>query len=182
IGANAANSRYNGLQIGLTRRFTKGLGFGVAYTYSKSDDNASGYRDLLPNNFDDRNFWGPSTFDTRHVMVINFVYVLPIFKDRSRLSGKVLGGWQLSGVSQFQTGTPVSVTTADDFAGVGTGSGLQYWNMNGDPYLSGSDRKFSKAPGDGNLWFRTKNADGTSLFTAPRAGTFSNGTRNPVYN
>jgi len=62
--------------------------------YSKSEDNASGYRDLLPNNFDDRNFWGPSTFDTRHVMVINAVYGLPVFKDRSRLSGKLLGGWQ----------------------------------------------------------------------------------------
>jgi len=182
MGENAANSRYNGLQIGLNRRFTKGLAFGFAYTLSKSDDNSSNYRELLPNNFDDRNFWGPATYDTRHVVVINFVYAVPLFKDRSKLSGKLLGGWQLTGVTQFQTGTPFTVTSADDFAGVGPGSGSQYWNKNADATVARGDRRFSYATGDGNYLFRVKNADGSPIFTAPGAGTFGNQTRNTIYN
>ena len=39
------------------------------------------------------------------------------------LAGKLLGGWQITGVSQFQTGTPFTVATARRFAGVGTGAG-----------------------------------------------------------
>ena len=180
---NEANSRYNGLQIGVNRRFTKGLLFGVAYTFSKSTDDGSAQRDIIPNAFDAHNLYGPSDFDRRHVMVLNVVYQLPIFKDQSRLSGKLLGGWTISAVSQFQTGTPFSVATGDDFAGVGPGSGPQLWIVNGDPMLDRGDRKFSLSNSDGNYWFRVKNADGTSIFTAPAAGTISSqSVRNFLYN
>ena len=57
-------------------------------------------------------------------MVLNAIYELPIFNNRSSLMGKLLGGWTISAVSQLQTGTPFSIGTNDDFAGVGRfGSG-----------------------------------------------------------
>ena len=117
---NDANSIYNSLQINWNKRFTSGFGFGVAYTLSASNDDGSNQRDIIPNAYNAHNLWGPSEFDTRHVLVINYIYDLPIFRDHSKLTGKLLGGWQISGITQFQTGTPCGVGTADDFAGAGT--------------------------------------------------------------
>lgn len=184
---NDANSMYHGLQVSANRRFTNGLLFGVAYTLSKSEDDGSAQRDVVPNAFDVSNLWGPSTFDRRHVLVLNAVYQLPFFKDKSTLAGKLLGGWTLSAISQFQTGTPFTIATGDDFAGVGTGSGPQFWIINGDPKLSRGDRAFSQGSSDNNRWFQisqpgqTCNPSSTAdtndpskcIFTRPPAGTIS---------
>ena len=170
---NEANSTYNGFQVGVNRRYSKGLLFGLAYTLSKSYDDGSAQRDVIPNAFDAHNLWGPSTFDTRHVAVINVVYDLPIFRNRTNLVGKTLGGWQISAVTQFQTGTPGTVATGDDFAGVGPGSGSQIWNVNGNPTLDNGKKAFSYANSDSNYWFATTNADGSPIFTRPAAGTFT---------
>lgn len=178
---NEANSLYNGLQIGVTRRFTSGFSYGVAYTYSKSEDNGSAQRDIIPNAFDASNLWGPSGFDRRHVMVINGIYELPFFQDKSTLSGKLLGGWTVTAVSQFQTGTPGSVGTGDDFAGVGPGSGGQLWIVNGDPKKDRGDRQFSQGTSDQNFYINTT-ASGAPIFTRPAQGTFSTQkTRNLIY-
>jgi hypothetical protein len=170
---NESNSRYNGLQVALNRRFTQGLSFGLAYTLSKSSDSGSQQRDIIPNAFDASTLYGPSDFDRRHALVINFVYQLPFFKDGKSLAGKVLGGWTVSGVSQFQTGTPFSIATGDDFAGVGPGSGAQFWIINGNPILDSGDKKFAANTSDPSYWFAVKNSDGTAIFTKPTAGTFS---------
>jgi hypothetical protein len=170
---NDANSIYHGLQLGATRRFTRGLSFGAAYTYSKSEDDGSAQRDVIPNAFDASALRGPSDFDRRHVMVVNAIYELPFFRDQSHWTGKLLGGWTLTAVSQWQTGTPLSIRTGDDFAGVGPGSGSQFWVVNGNPKLSRDKRKFSTSTTDQNFWFAVKNPDGTPIFTQPTAGTFT---------
>jgi hypothetical protein len=183
ITNNEANSLYHGLQIGVNRRFSKGLLFGVAYTYSKTWDDGSAQRDIIPNAFDAGNLWGPSSQDRRHVLVLNYIYELPFFRDHSTLVGKLLGGWQINGVSQFQTGTPFTIATGDDFAGVGSGSGSQIWNRNGDPFLSRGERAFSESTADQNFWFRPRNQDGTPIFTPPANGTFTTQeNRNLLYN
>ncbi|MBK5291888.1 MAG: carboxypeptidase regulatory-like domain-containing protein [Acidobacteriia bacterium] len=170
ITNNEANSRYNGFQLGINRRFTRGFAYGFAYTYSKSSDNGSAQRDVIPNAFDANNLWGPSTFDTRHVAVINFMYELPILRGNTELLGKLLGGWQITGVTQFQSGTPGTVATGDDFAGVGTGSGSQIWNRNSDIVYT---KQFSPARNDPNFWFQPRNGS-TPIFTEPARGTFTN--------
>jgi hypothetical protein len=189
---NDANSMYNGLQIGVNRRFVSGFSYGVAYTYAKSMDDGSSQRDVIPNAFDAHNLWGPSYFDNRHTLVLNYIYELPLFKDKSRLTGKVLGGWQITGVAQFQTGTPVTIGSNSDFAGIGgvgnlqdnpgDNRAIQIWNVSGDPKLSRGEQAFGLAARDGNLWFKTTNPDGSPLFTAPAAGTFtSQRNRNLIY-
>src|SRR5262249_40446892 len=55
---------------------------------------------------------------------------------RSDLAGRVLGHWQVTGVYQYQSGSPFSVRSNDDFAGVGAGSGSQFWNLGGDPNIA----------------------------------------------
>lgn len=171
VTGNEANSQYNGLQLSVNRRFSDGLSFGMAYTLSKVNDAGSAQRDVVPNAYDTSNLWGPATYDRRHVMVLNAIYELPIFKDRSKLSGKLLGGWTVSAVSQMQTGTAGSIGTGDDFAGVGTGSGSQFWQVGGNPTLDPSDQKFAVNRTDPNFWFRIADANGNPLFTKPANGT-----------
>jgi hypothetical protein len=115
--------------------------------------------------------------------VINVIYELPFLRNRSTLAGKLLGGWQLTAVTQFQSGLPFTVGSADDLAGVGGRGNLndnidrvreiQIWNVNGDPKLSSGEQRFSEGAGDQNFWFRTTNGDGSPIFTAPAAGTFT---------
>ncbi|MGE0102718.1 MAG: TonB-dependent receptor [Blastocatellales bacterium] len=175
ISGNEASSMYHGLQLEANRRFTNGFSFGAAYTYSKSNDDGSGPRDIIPNAYDASNVWGPSSFDRRHVMVLNAVWELPFFRDKSAWTGKVLGGWTLSAVSQMQTGTPftVGVRGGADVAGVGPGSGGQWSVITGDPKLDRSERAFTSGPGQSNFWFRTTNPDGSPIFSNPAAGTFN---------
>jgi hypothetical protein len=181
ITGNEANSIYHGFQVGANRRFSNGFLFGVAYTLSKSDDNGSAQRDVIPNAYDASPLWSPSDFDRRHVLVVNAAYVLPIFRDKSKFTGKVFGGWTLSGVSQWQSGTPFSISFGDDDAGVGPGSGSQLAIVNGDPKLSGGDRAFASNNSDPAFWFRTTNG-GSPIFSRPPQGTFNNSrVRNLLY-
>lgn len=181
---NEANSLYNGFQLGVTRRFTQGLSFGLAYTYSKSEDSGSAQRFVIPNAYDASNLWGPSDFDRRHVAVINGIYEFPFLRNRSGFVGQVLGGWAVSFVSQFQTGTPISVRTGDDFAGVGSGSGEQFWVVNGDPTISRDERRFSESSSDQNFWFNGSRSNNIPVFFAePTRGTFNTQrVRNLIYN
>ena len=173
LGENAARSEYNGLQFNLTRRFSDGLSFGAAYTYSASNDNADNRRDRVWNNFDDSNFWGPADYDTRNALVVNWVYELPIFRNASSAALKTaLGGWTISGVMQYQTGFPRTVGRNQDYAGIGE-SVFQPWEVNGDPTLPGGERQFSQGTTDNAFFFRTTDSSGSPLFSAPAAGTFS---------
>ena len=168
--SNDSRSLYNSLQVNLTRRFSKGLAFGFAYTYSRSYDWGSNKRDVLPDAYDAQQFYGPSDFDTPNVAVANYVYDLPFFSHAKGLTGSALGGWQLSGTIQAQSGTPLTVSTSNDYAGVGSGSGAQIWNINGPISYP---HQFASSTGSSNYWFTVTNPDGTAIFTAPAAGTFT---------
>ncbi len=170
LGENAARSEYNGFQVEANRRFKNGLLFGAAYTYSESKDNADGRRDQIYNNYDDSNFWGWSDFDTRHVAVINFVYELPILKNAAGAARTLLSGWQLSGILQFQTGTPLTIGRSGDNAGIGV-SQFEPYEVLGDFELE--NKAFSQGRDDSNFYFRTTDGSGNPLFVAPQPGTFS---------
>ncbi len=178
---NDGTSKYNALQINLTRRYSRGLTFGAAYTLSKLEDNGSTQRTIIPNAYDASNMWGPANYDRRHVAVFNFVYELPFLREQKSLVGKIAGGWQVSMVTQLQTGTPFWVGTNDDNAGVGPGSGNSTegvpstpWNITGDTGVG--NQAFSEGAADQNFWFNPK------AFAKPAAGTFVGpGTRNQVY-
>jgi len=182
---NAGRSEYNSFQLEANRRFSQGLLIGFAYTYSKSFDNASQRRDILWNTYDDRNFWGPSNFDTRHMVNVNYVYELPWFRSSAGLKRTLLGGWQASGNVQWQTGTPFSVVTNDDFAGIG-GVGSVQINHNGQSNpQNGQAWQLSGAITYPSQFAAGGAADPARYFLAnvsrPAAGTFSNQTRNMFF-
>ncbi|MGI8990052.1 MAG: TonB-dependent receptor, partial [Bryobacteraceae bacterium] len=184
---NVASSRYNSLQVSWNRRFSQGIQFGAAYTLSKSSDDGSDQRDIIPDTYFAHNLYGPSTFDTRHILIASFLYDLPLFRSQNNLAGKILGGWQVSGIAQFQTGQPNSVTVGNDYAGVGQDGSLQngggqFWVKNGNPGIVG--QLAHNGANDPALWFTTTNKDGSPIFTAPAKGTFNlqNNIRDIIYN
>ena len=107
-----ANSAYNSLQASLEKRFAHGLQFTAAYTFSKSFDEASSFEGIL-NPIDPRRSRSLSAFDARHRLVFSYYWELPVPK-YSGARGQILNGWALSGITTFQTGFPIRITTLDD--------------------------------------------------------------------
>jgi hypothetical protein len=113
----SSNSRYNSLQISLTKRFSRGLQFLSAYTLGKSTDYYSGgtINDLFVLAGDQFNWklnYGPSDFDRRHRFVTSFVYDLP----KTRRVRRLLNNWQVNGILILQTGTPFSIIDSPNLA------------------------------------------------------------------
>lgn len=109
---NIGNSNYNSLQISVEKRTTKGLTFLAAYTFSKSFDYGSTFEDTI-NPFDFKKSYALSQFDARHRFVISYIWQLPLPKYEG-LAGKLVNGWSLSGITTFQSGTPIRITSNAD--------------------------------------------------------------------
>ena len=74
---NTGGAFYHAMQANLRRRMTNGFLFGAAYTWSKSLDYGSSNGTNIPNAYDNSIMYGPSDFDTRHVLVLNYVWNIP---------------------------------------------------------------------------------------------------------
>jgi hypothetical protein len=98
-------SNYNGLQVNVKRRLSRGLLWTAAYTWSHSFALAR-FDPLVPDNHS-RN-WGPQSSDRRHVLQLSYAYDLP--RPGQALNNRALGiltdGWNLSGITSFSTGAP----------------------------------------------------------------------------
>lgn len=120
---STGTSNYNALQVGVTRRYAKGLFIGASYTYSKNLTTTPGGgflgSDFFPSRIDGRNKevnYTYTGFDQRHNLVINYVYNFPsIF--HSGLAHTIADGWQFSGVTRLSTGNPYHVSFADVVTG-----------------------------------------------------------------
>ena len=181
ISEHAASGWYNGWQNEINRRFSNGLGLGIAYTWSRTTSNADNKRTLLPDAYDDSNMWGVSNQHRTHSFIGHYVYDLPFLRNTRNWLGTAFGGWQVSGITEWQSGGPIN--TGDqifgagwrtwDQAGVGTGSGAQPYNLVGNPFLA--DPKFSVGVAyDQNFFFDP------AAFAPPAAGTYGNVGRNII--
>jgi hypothetical protein len=138
-------SNYNALQTSLTRRFTKDLQFGVSYTWSKTlsyvDTGATGTAGAIAM-YQNPRFWnyGLSTIDRTHNLVFHYLYRLP---NASHLwsNGFVrtaLDDWELSGISEYVSGSPQSVSISAGTLNItGGGDGARILAL-GDPLASNS--------------------------------------------
>ncbi len=107
-----AKSNYNSLQVLVQKNFTHGLQFQASYTLSKTMDNASSFESAL-NPLDFNATYGLSAYDARHRFVFNYVWDLPVPK-YDGFKGKLLDGWEMSGILSFQSGFPIRITSQDD--------------------------------------------------------------------
>jgi hypothetical protein len=182
---NGAGSGYNALQAQL-RRSVGGLVVNVAYTYSHSIDDASdggvfGDGGIL-DAFNPAIFRTSSNFDQRHSFSTSAVYDLPFFKG-SGLGNRLLGGWELSGIGIWQTGTPFSVYNGaanGDNAGLGNavasgaGAGQSYADVIGDPHRN--IPRFDPSSGFGPF------VANPNVFVAPTGLTLGDSGRNFLRN
>lgn len=163
------NSSYNALLAQLERRFSSGFSFLAAYTWGHSLDDAGANQDsdVPPQNPRDLNAnRGSSNFDIRQRFVVSYTYELPFGRGKpfladSKLGGAILGGWQLSGITSYQTGLPFTPVLSFDPSNTGTTARP---NRIADGALPSDQR----SP---NRWFDV------SAFTAAPANTFGNSGR-----
>ena len=171
-----ANSIYNALQVSLHRHVGR-LSFDLAYTWSHSlDDSSDRYDGGFVDAYNFALTRASSNFDQRHLLNMQYVYDLPFFT-RQGLVHTLLGGWQLSGIVTFQTGTPFSVTDGLYNAGVGNGVGTgSYLSVNGvNP--NSVPAGLNNQPGVVGPLLYNPNA-----FIAPQGLTFGDAQRNILNN
>jgi hypothetical protein len=106
----SATGNYNSLQIDLHRRVGRHVFFGTAYTWSKNLTTASGDTNFVrPDQYTRQAYYGPSGNDRHQIFAFNYVIDLPTPFAHNMLSKFLLGGWQVSGVTSFQTGSPYGI-------------------------------------------------------------------------
>ncbi len=128
-----ASSNYNALQVSVNRRFAERLAFGLAYTWSRTQTTSNAGNEYA-HPFNTRAFdYKVADFDRTHMLVVNYVYDVPgvgRYLGNNWLARGILDNWQLSGISQFVTGTPLEVGLT--IAGVDAGQRLVGANTGGN--------------------------------------------------
>ncbi len=107
------NANYNSLQVYAKKQFKGDSEASVSYTYSKNLTNNQSDNSTAPqNSYNFQAEYGRAQQDRRHVFSANYVYALPFLREQKGIVGKVLGGWEVSGIVQANSGLPLTVTTS----------------------------------------------------------------------
>ena len=163
-------SNYNSLIAQVERRFRNGFSFLGAFTWSHSNDYGGQVSDSLDygpqNPYNWTSNYGSSNFDVRRRLSLSYIYELPFGRgkplvNQPGIARAILGGWQLSGVSSYQTGLPFTPILSFDPTNTGA---TAHPNVVPGAALYPSPSRTS--------WF-----DG-SAFVAPAAYTYGNAGRN----
>jgi hypothetical protein len=104
-------SNYNSLQVSVNHRSSRGLTLGLAYTWSKNmTTNSNDRGQVATYQYDFKMDYGPSNYNTPQVFTANYIYDLPFYKGQQGFAGHVLGGWEVSGITEFVSGASFSAT------------------------------------------------------------------------
>ena len=107
------NSSYHSLQVSAQRRFTRGLQIGAVYTWSKAMAYADGDQGGVSTFVSRREFdYGEASYDRTHVFALNYLWNVPGSGIRNRFLKGIAGGWQISGITRFQSGAPLSLSAS----------------------------------------------------------------------
>jgi hypothetical protein len=169
-------SWYNALQVSGTRRFSRGYGWQVSYTFGKAIDETQGQTasdaansSSFPQDpIDLRNDRGPADYDVRHVVTANVTWELPFGRRLTGLAGALARGWQLNGLGTLRSGVPFSPSITPN------------WSRSGNAAVGAEDRP-NLRPGvrleDIILGGSTRYFDPTAFVLQPR-GFLGNAGRN----
>ncbi len=169
------NSRYNALQIDVTRRLTQGLQFRANYTWSKNLDMNSGLTgaqaqnqaQMIMDRTDVSRDWGPSALNVKNQATFSASYQLPFGRGRRYLNStsgfaeKLVGGWQVNEIATILSGFPFTPQVGADRSGDGDTRNPDRPNVNTSftgPAILGTQTQ----------WFNP------SAFSVPAAGTWGN--------
>jgi len=158
LGENAGNTHYQSLQVNFRVENQHGLTFQAAYTWSHSlgiAPGGGGDFNTLSNPYNRAYDFGPTGLDRRQTLVLNYIYDLPIFRNNKGLTGSVLGGWELSGITLIESGLALNPTLSYDNLGLGGNTTDRPNQVGGLNY-----------PGTVTQWFNT------AAFSAPPSLAF----------
>jgi hypothetical protein len=110
LNESRISSRYDGLTLELRRRYDSGFAFQAAYTFGKATDTAGVFVDLLRPDLEG----GLAGHDVRHRLAINQVFEIPAFGSNAVIR-HLAGGWQISSITVWQTGSPFDVSTSASY-------------------------------------------------------------------
>ena len=178
---NVGTTRYDGLELSLRQRLSRGLTYSVAYTRSKLMDDASSVFDAsiltgplanypVADSFNRALERDYSTGDIPHYFVSSVVWDLPAGAGRRHQPHGILGAlasdWTVTALISLQSGVPIAVTQTTNFNAF-AGFGVQRPNLVGDPTLPADQRNETK-------WFNT------AAFAVAPQFTIGSASRNPV--
>jgi hypothetical protein len=169
LNSPIANAGYNAFTAKFEQRYSKGLMVLGSYTWSHAIDNAvenlNGSTGQDPENYHDmRNQRGNSIFDLRHRFVGSVVYDLPFAAGKGPVR-TAFGGWQVAGILNLYTGTPVAPIVSTDISNTGT---TNRPNRIGSGVLDAGRRSVYQ-------WFDL------AAFTIPALYTYGNAGRNILF-
>jgi hypothetical protein len=155
VNKSIGNSTYHSFQANIRKRFSNNFDIQGVYTWSHSIDDSSdplnpatGNRSFPRNSFNLQEERGDSDFDVRQRASINYVFQLPIGPGKRYLThgvaSAVLGGWELSGITSFQTGHPLDIFGDVDSEHTGLSSRADVVGNTSIP--SGADRTQTGPP------------------------------------
>jgi hypothetical protein len=166
--ATIGNSNYNALQITF-RHSSKRLNVLAGYTFSKSEDDSSNVGEEV-NPLNPGLSKALSAFDVKHNFVVSYSYEIP-FERLLRATNRLTEGWELSGVTHFSSGLPVTLVNYGDNSLLGSEpNGINNYGVD-EPDYAGAPLDLDSNPRNGQSYFNTaqftENALGTPG-TAPR--------------
>jgi hypothetical protein len=178
---SVGSGNYHGLQVSLDRRYTNGLSYAVAYTFSKSidvgGDGFYGVEGGVP-----QDAYNPARYDRSvsgldltHILSLSTLYAIPVGRGKRFPTGHgvldyILGNWQINNLFQAHSGIAFTPLTSSDIANTGQALGYEHLNLVGNPGLS--NRTAAE-------WFNTAAYATPALFTFGDAGR--NSLRGPSY-
>jgi hypothetical protein len=175
---DAASSIYHGIQFS-ARRTVGALQLSLAYTYSHAIDDGSDGLGAIIDSYNPRFSRASSGFDVRHLLTISYIYDLPFFRNPG-ISHTLLGGWEWSGITSYQSGSPFEVVTSNDNAGVGNGTygSISYPDIIGNPNsnIPPTPPATVGSPPNGPFMYNP------NVFVAPQGLTFGDVGRNFLTN
>jgi len=160
------NTNYHSMQVKLDRRFRNGFLLNTSYTLGRAINYDDETNPDTPADIERSR--GRAGFDRTHAFAASFIWELPFLRQAESAVGRVLGGWQLSGIFTAYSGTPINFTAS--------AATLRAPDNTQTPNLNGGDPEVFGAIGPGQLYFDT------SAFSAPAQDTWGNMTRNSSIN
>lgn len=178
LKSSDGNSWYNAFLFELRKRFSQGLAFQSSYTFSRNidttqastffSDATNGTTSAMPEFPGFSYNKGLADYHAKHNWVVNFTYELPFARNSSGAARHFLAGWQLAGIGNLRSGSPLTTFIQQNRS-------RSLWNPSLGPGI-GPDRPHmapslthqSAVTGNPNAWFNP------SAFTLPAAGTLGN--------
>lgn len=121
-----ATSNYNALQTRLSRRFATHFTANVSYTWSKAMDEVDADGNAIGYAYDRRRDYARAGYDRTHALNFDYVYEFPSVNTDNHLVKTVANGWQLAGITRFDSGTPINVSANGDPGTLGGGQRADY--------------------------------------------------------